>query len=420
MKIVKLSLKELGKKRFFSILMILVCIFAIQTVLSAVTNAVTTTYQQKIFKNNIGVDMKRVLHLSYQSTEETPEFAGIIRQYLDDIRNIPGVEAVGQFDMMGVYFSELEAAEEYKKLNEVLLKGQKYENHPTIARLLSVDEEMLSFIKGGITRYKDVKSGFLPLYASESFKGLLPVGTILTNDYTGDKYEIVGYIPKGTQWADENDSIRYPMISLDGWFVAPFTEASRSDIMTQLSALHNTYVQLSGNADIDTIKTQISSYAVQHGFEASAISLSEEYEMYRLETEGYTRSQTLLAVFLSVMAISSIIAVFATNALLKKKQYGILIANGFTLLDIAAEIAAEIFIILVCSGGIAWLLKWKEFNQDITPCKTLLLEVHAQYTLPVCVLLIIALTVAAAWIPTIKVFKYQPCELIGGDTNGCN
>ena len=89
MKLLRLSIKEIRKKKFFSILILLVCVIAMQTVLSAITNATSAAYQQKIFESKIGVDMEQVLHLDYQYTEESPEFANVIRQYLDYIKGLP-------------------------------------------------------------------------------------------------------------------------------------------------------------------------------------------------------------------------------------------------------------------------------------------------------------------------------------------
>lgn len=418
MKLLMLSIREIRKKKFFSFLMLLVCVIAMQTVLSAFTNAASAAYQQKIFESNMGVDMEKVLHLNYQYTEESPEFANVIRQYLDYIKALQGVEAVGQFDATGMYFFELENMDEYKAINGELLKGQKYENYPGISQLLSVDEEILSFVKDGITEYTATTSGLLPLYVSEVFKDILSEGQILTDERTGGQYEIAGYIPIDAKWVEEDDLIRYPLVSLNGWFIAPFTKQSRDDIMTQLSSLHNTYVFLSNHADIDFVKEQVSTYPLQHGFEASAVLISEEYKGYQSETAAFTRRQILLALFISIMAISSVTAVFTTNTLLKKKQYGIWIANGFTLSDIAAEIAIEIFIIIFCSGIFAWGMKWIELTRSIDLFKTVLLTVHIRYTLPICIILAFILTMIAVLIPITKLMKYQPCELIGGDTNG--
>lgn len=93
MKLLNLSIKEIRKKKFFSILTWIVCVIAMQTILSAITNAASVAYQQKIFESNIGVDMEKVLHLDYQHTEENPEFANVIQQYLDYIKGLPGVKA---------------------------------------------------------------------------------------------------------------------------------------------------------------------------------------------------------------------------------------------------------------------------------------------------------------------------------------
>ena len=298
MKSIRMSLKEIRKKKTLSLLILLVCTLALYTALSAFTNASGSVYQQRLFERNIGADLQRVLHLDYQRTEEDAAFASVLREYLEEIKTLPGVVAVGQFDAAGVYFRELENSEEYKERNAALLKGQKYENYPAISQLLSADEEILPLVKNGITEYETADSGFLPIYASEVFRDFLPKGSILTDARTGDRYQVVGYLPQGMLWPEEDDLIRFPMISLDGWFVAPFTQQSRSDIITQLSSLHNTYLFLEEGADADAIKEQVRSGSLARGFEASALPLSEEYEAYRAQTAALTARQLALA-FLS-------------------------------------------------------------------------------------------------------------------------
>lgn len=418
MKLFRLSIREIRKKKLFSGLTFLVCVIAMQTVLSAVTNAASAACQQKILESSMGVDWGKVLHLDYQYTEENPEFAKVLRQFLDDIRGLPGVEAVGRFDATGVYFSELKDLEEYKAVNAAWSKGKKYENYPGISRLLSVDEEILSFVKGGITEYAATTHALPPLYVSEVFRGVLSTGQILTDERTGDQYEIAGYIPAGAQWVEEDDLIRFPLVSLDGWFVAPFTEQSRNDIMTQLSCLHNTYVLLADGADAGRIQEQISACSRQQDFQASAVLLSEEYNAYRDETAAFTARQLVLALFIAGMAVSSVVAVFTTNTVLNKKQYGIWLANGFTVSNIAAEIAVEIGCLVFCSGILAWTVKWVELTQSTDLFQTVLKLAHIRYTLPLCILLALVLTGLAAFIPIVKLRTCRPCEWMEGDPNG--
>lgn len=329
MNILRLALTGLFRKKFYTLLLFAVCFAAMQTVLSGITGAAGFFCQKKIFEASVSVELDRVLHLDYQYTEESPEFAGVIRQYLDYIGTLPGVAAVGQFDAEGVYFSELEDLEAYKSVNGALLKGQTYEDYPGISRLLHADAAMLPFVEGGVTGYADPGNSSLPLYVSEVFREILPIGQTLTEERTGERYEVMGYIPKGAVWVEEDDLIRFPVVSLDGWFLAPFSGESRSDIMTQLSCLHNTYVFLADGADTDLIREQIAAYPRQHGFAASARLLSEEYGDYQAETRTFTTRQVLLAGFITVMAVSSVTAVFAVSALLKRQQYGIWMAADF-------------------------------------------------------------------------------------------
>lgn len=416
----KLAIKELRKKPFFSLLMLVVCIVAMHTVLSSITNAASTAYQQMIFEQYMGYDLNTVLHLDYQNTEESPEFTKVLAQYRTYIAGLDGVKAVGMLDVAGVEFSELETSDAYQSINAEVIKGTVYENFPARAQLLCVDEPLLGLVKGGISTFSKPAGGHLPIYASELFQEALPVGTVLTDKRTGAKYEIMGFIQAGSKWIDENDLIRFPLVSMDGWFVAPFTAESESDIMTQLSCLHNTYVLLSENADIGYLKTAIKDYSERHGFQSSAHTLAEEYDGYHAEMETFTARQIGLALFISLMAVSSVAAVFTTNTLLKRKQYGVLLAHGFTKSNIMAGIAAEVSIIMFSSAALSWAVKLMEFERSIDPFRDVLLEAHIRYTLPICALIAAALTGIATLLPAIKLFQYQPCELIGGDAYGAD
>ncbi len=190
--------------------------------------------------------------------------------------------------------------------------------------------------------------------------------------------------------------------------------------LTQLSCLYNTYILLAGGADIDALKQAIAAYPEQHGFQTTAYTLAEEYEVYHGETQSLTVRQIGLAVFISVMALTSITVVFTTNALLKRRQYGILLASGFTRRNITAGIAAEITMVVFPSTVLSWLVKLVEFERGTDPFRNVLLEAHIRYTLPVCLLIAAALIGIAALLPAIKVFQYQPSELIGGDEHGAD
>ena len=416
--ILQLALKEIRKKRVRTILMFVVCLIAMLTVFTSITNATSAICQQKIFDRNLGLEAGQILHLKYLQTDETAAFTTALADFRNYIETLPGVNAVGQFDATGINFSELKTSEEYVKINQKILENGVYKDYPERSQVLYVDEALLPLVKGGISAFASTQSTNLPIYASEVFKDVVPVGTFLTDERTGEMYEVVGYFSKGSQWVEEDDLIRYPLVSLDGWFIAPFSDEGKNDILTQLSSLHNTYVLLSETADEKILEQEICSYSFSHGFSATAISLSEEYELYRSETDTFTSRQIFIAIFISMMALTSIIAVFTTNTLLKRRQYGILIANGFTQKDIAFCIAAEIAIIVFSSTLVAWIIKFVEFRNDTDVFREVLMTAHIQYTLPVCLLIAVILVILATLFPAFKLFQYQPGDLIGGNTNG--
>ena len=207
--VLRISLKELNRKKFFSFMMLVICTIAMHTVISAITNAASTIYQQMIFEHNMGYDLNNVLHLDYQYTEETSGFTETLTQYRAYISELDGVKTVGMLDVAGIYFSELNDSVAYQTINAGIVAGSIYEDYPAQALLLCVDESLLGLVEGSISAYSKSSGGRLPIYASELFKEALPMGMTLTDERTGSQYEIVGYIPTGSKWIDENDLIRF-------------------------------------------------------------------------------------------------------------------------------------------------------------------------------------------------------------------
>ena len=145
--IIKLSLKELIKKRTYTLLTFSICLIAMNTIFSSITNATSALYQKKQFEENLGFELGNVLHLHYRENAETDEFATVLSDYKNYLREIEGVTGVGQFDSTHLYFSELENNAEYQEINP-----PQYENYPAgISWVVTIDEELLPLIKGGIT-----------------------------------------------------------------------------------------------------------------------------------------------------------------------------------------------------------------------------------------------------------------------------
>lgn len=314
------AVREILRQKRRTLLLFCVSFAAMLTVLSALTNAAAAFWQQDTFADSLAFPLETILHLDYGDMEENPSLPHTLRQYRAYIAGLPGVQAVGRFDATGMYFAELKDRADYQAVNSRVLAGGKYEDYPGISQLLSVDEALLPFVQGNLTEHAQSASGALPLYASEVFAGILPVGTRLTDERTGEVCEVMGYFSRDSRWVEEDDLIRFPMVSLDGWFIAPFAPSADGDLMTQLSCLHNTYVRLDTDVDLNAVTQAIQAYPAQHGFAAKAVLLAEEFRTYCRETGVFTRRQTALAVFVAGMAAASLLSVSATGTLLKRRN----------------------------------------------------------------------------------------------------
>lgn len=421
--LLRLSFREMRKNLFWTILMFFVCIVAMMTIINSITNATSSIYQQKMFENSIGYDMSRVIHLHYSDTKETSEFAETLNDFLDNISDIEGVDSVGRFDQAGEFFLELENDPQYRKINGAILRNadSKYIEVPGITQIIYADQAVLHLLKNMMNEYPACSSDAIPVLVSESFAEVMPVGKRITLERTSEVYEVVGYIDKNLKWFDENDVVRFPMNSADGFFVSPFPESSMTDIMSQLSCLHNTYLSIHEDGNLKRITEELSDTAESYGFHVTGTTLEEEYEIYKEETSIFVKKQIALAVFISIMAINSVIAVFTTNTLLKKRQYGILLANGYSRRDLLMIIALESMMIIVMSGLTTWFIKLKDLqNSDalgVSLFRDILLTAHMEFTLPSCVLVCFMLVLLSVILPAINISRFQPSELIGGESS---
>lgn len=414
----KLAWHELWKRKACTLLLLLVCLTAMGTVVSAATNATAQLYQQKLFARSIGAQPAEILHLHYRTAQETQAFANQVYEYRQALARMPGVKNAGQFDACGISFQELRGNVRYREINRRLHRGEALENHPDRVQMLYTDEALLPLVKNGVCAYEKASPGNLPLYASEVFRQILPLGTTLTDERTGTRYEVTGYLPEQAQWFDENDLIRFPMVSLRGWFAAPFDEQSQTDVLTQLSTLHNTYVIAADDVQADVLKAAVEECARGYGLDVQVQTLADEQEQYRAETQSFCIRQAALALFLTAMAVSTITASFTAHTIVRQGQYGVWLASGFTRGTIAGCIVMEMLMLLIPSAWIVWCGRLARLltSEDIGIAlfREVLLAAHVEFTLAACTAAAAGAAFASALLPVVRVFRYEPCELIGG------
>ena len=410
----KLAIRELRNNPLWSILGLIICFICFNTVFASLTNIGASVYQRKEFEENINIDLNNINHLYFNNIEENEDYIARVNSFIKEIKDR---YAVGRYDQTGEYFLEIKDNDKYININQKILNitGSKYNKKPDISRVIYVDEEIFNIIKGINIEY-DSDGKYTPIYVSESFKEIIPSGTLLTSQIRKEQFEVCGYIDNNLSFFDENDIIRFPLISLDGYFIAPLPESYDIDIMSTLSTLHNVFVI----SDVD-IREELKAAASEYNLDIEVILLSEEYSQYKDEEEYFVKAQTVLAVFISIMALSSLISIFSADTLLKKRDYGIYLSNGYSRFDVLRIIFNKIMIIVFSSIIISYSNKYinllRSDSVSIRLFKNILIKSYIYYSLPMGILLALVIVIISVIIPAVKIFSFEPHELISGENN---
>ena len=410
----KLAIRELRNNPLWSILGLIICFICFNTVFASLTNIGASVYQRKEFEENINIDLNNINHLYFNNIEENEDYIARVNSFIKEIKDR---YAVGRYDQTGEYFLEIKDNDKYININQKILNitGSKYNKKPDISRVMYVDEEIFNIIKGINIEY-DSDGKYTPIYVSESFKEIIPLGTSLTSQIRKEQFEVCGYIDNNLSFFDENDVIRFPLISLDGYFVAPLPESYDIDIMSTLSTLHNVYVI----SDVD-IREELKVAASEYNLDIEVILSSEEYSQYKDEEDYFVKAQTVLAVFISIMALSSLISIFSADTLLKKRDYGIYLSNGYSRFDVLRIIFNKIMIIVFSSIIISYSNKYinllRSDSVSIRLFKNILIKSYIYYSLPMGILLALVIVIISVIIPAVKIFSFEPHELISGENN---
>lgn len=409
-----LAFKEMKKKFLYTLTLILITTVSILVCLFAVTDSGGFMFQEKYLMDTLHFPMKNILRLQYHSSEETQEFIETEENFRAAIQDMEGVIGIGRFDVTSIEFEELKNNSDYQELSKDYLESNR-SRHPEISRLIKADQSLLSMVDIGVSEYPAL-DGLEPVYVSEIYSDVISLGDRLTDTFSKTKYEVVGYFPVGSKWVSGDDIIRYPTISMDGMFLVPFSEYDNQDVMSTLSCLHNTYVLVDTNTDIDIngISSAIGEIADCYGLQVTAVPLENELAEYANEMKQFAVNRFVLAIFIVSMTVCSIVLTFVSHTIMKKKQYGVLLANGYEMKDVTLCIVSEICMTVFSSAALAWLIEFLSLYKNDDLFREIYLLAHCTYGSLAIITIAVVITVLSSVLPVVKIKKCTPSELIGG------
>ena len=406
------TLQTIRHNKIWSFIIVVLSIISFLISLNAFTNAISLYTQidmvKDIFKDNMidNIYTLKITNIKEDQAEIITDLKNFISKLDKDIY-------VGAFYETGEYFKELENNSEYVKRNEILYKGTYRENSPEISEIVYVDSQLLNMIDTNMTAnmFEIDNKEYLPVYVGYDYKDVLPLETILTLARTNQKYIVKGYI-ENEKWLNNDDFISFAPVSLNNKFIIPFSEQDKQDNITQESTNGKIFIYLKNNSN--NYIQKINNYAEENGIKLNIILVNDLIDNYKNANQNIVNSNIFLAIMVSVCSITSIISTISILVLMRKKEYGIKIAFGYTKRKIIFSLITEVIILEIFSAVITYLIIYFRTLNDKSIFNEVYLQTLGSSSIIYMFIMLITVCLLILILPLIIINHYEPSDLIRG------
>lgn len=408
-------LQTIKHNKIWSAIIIALSIISFLISLNAFTNAVSLYTQVYMVKDTFKDSMiDNIYTLKIVNTKDNQ--AETITNVKNFVSSSDEEIYTGAFYETGEYFNELESNSEYIRKNQTIYKNTYRENSPEISEVIYVDAQLFNMIDTNITAsmFEISNDEYLPVYVGYEYKNILPLETVLTLSRTDQKYIIKGYI-QNEKWLNNDDFISFAPISLDNKFIIPFSELDKKDNITQESTNGKIFIYLGNNENnINKYIQEINTYAEENGIKLNITSVNELIDDYKNANQNIINSNIFLAIMVSVCAITSIISTISILVLMRKKEYGIKIAFGYTKKKIIFSLITEVITLEFCSALISYLMIYLKTLNDKSIFNEVYLQTLGSSSIIYMIIMLFVVCLLILILPLIIINHYEPSDLIRG------
>lgn len=422
----KLIVKSLFKRKIANLLIIIQLSITIILLINTIIQVKANSYQQNQIKKHLNLDIDRTIHLQISNTNQSEEFIGNYTRFGDYINRLPHVKGFGGYDIINTYFNELKEDNEFIAVRNRLIKGTFKAQWPSAIEIVKVDKGMYNMSNVKITKGTNFsRSNFnkngevFSMLAGWDYINVLHINQILTDNMTGTKYKIIGFMDKNSRWFSEQSYIGDMLINLDDKFICPFSEVDKTNINSIRAKAAVLFYEVDNIKNLNETSVLITNKASILNLKISNSSIRNDLKEYNSNFKDIFYLNLILALFIGVMSILGIAITTLSSIITRKKEIGIRIMTGASIFNIIALVIGEIFMLIFISSIISIssiiynkikFIKASKFNDillnpmdNVTP-KIILFSI----------LIIMILTIIISIIPIIQIKKLQPKDLIGG------
>ncbi|MGB8453016.1 MAG: ABC transporter permease [Anaerocolumna sp.] len=424
--IISLSLKFIYVRKRSLFLSIIMCIIAFYLCINIYVEAGVT--------QNYGYTIKKALNKSADATYSIEYNKGFPSDgSLDDkakelssfIDTLNKVDAHGYFCVTCDTFTELLNNNNYKNKMQEIYGATEPEEDMGYSNVLYLQPNVLDLcdleVYAGTKELDyDKESETIPLLVGYSFKDVLPVGTVLTQDSYGVKYKVAGILKENSNWLEIGDaSFGYTFSwgnNLDGMFVALFSDEYYKNLFFDIAQTY--YFTFTDTKDMNKDITNIASRASELGLDVSIYSVSEKINLLMNNLNYFKNARILIVIISSCIIIILLSLCFISYIIKHKNEFGILYANGIDNISLIKMIMLENGFILIICGIISFLYCYYSLVSGSNKHGAYYLSYYnsmkgtASFYLIITILFIY---LCSSLISIKYLCKLKPVELLGGD-----
>lgn len=305
-------------------------------------------------------------------------------------------DTYGYFMYVNVEFAEYQGDEEYGQQRVLYVD----ENTSDLCLLKDMEGNRVSIGQG------EREDGMLYVYVGYALRDRLPVGTIITNEYTGSKMYVAGVLEEGSIWISEL-LLGGEKVSevLDSYILSPVDEGLLPIYIA--NGNHSQFVRCNDKDEAQVIMEDIKALANEYDILLYCNTISGWIEEDKLENKEVLDAIGILTAFTVLIAVFAIGAASIADVYSRQYELGIMYIHGVSGLQIFTSVFFENMIKLCIAGGIAIFYSGNHLTGDD-------MYIHGKFVVPEILAFIIIVGLITTWISYTTIRKRSMTDFTGG------
>ena len=271
------------------------------------------------------------------------------------------------------------------------------------------------------------------VFAGYNYRKQYHAGDMI-NCYVDDdigQIKIGGILKKGAGWIHEDRLFKGSYGKWDNYTLDDSMIVIAGSLKKELEGVssgyaHSIYFQCESGT-FNEVTDKIKRFCYDEGITVNISNYKDEIDKEKEDSSIVDDTVFIAAIMITVLAVVSIAASNIVYCLMRRKHYGIMLANGMCKADIIWLIAMQNVIVMVLAAVAAWIVRLRAEFETLFPKKVLeetgrLYEgayvAHMHYMPVILIISVLILLVISCVIPAVMIGRTSLADMVSGRSEG--